>query len=167
MRLGTIVLCGSDLQAFRSQVRLAEELGYDLVGVGDSPAAWQELYVTLTVAALETHAAVVTPLVTTPHLRHPVATARAISSIAELTRGRAVLTVGSGGSAARAVGRPGAATQAEMREYVTGLRALLDGGSAEIAGRTSLQLVGVQRVPLWVSADGPKGLALEIGRAHV
>lgn len=160
MQLGTIALWGTDIDRFRGQVRLAEELGYDLIGVGDSPAAWQELFVSLTVAALETSTARLTSLVTTPHLRHPVITARAMSSVAELTGGRALLTVGSGGSAMRSVGRGSGANQQEMREFVTAARAALRGQAAEFDGRTSLPLVGVHDLPLWVSADGPKGLAL-------
>lgn len=160
MRLGTIALWGRDVATFRRQVSLAEELGYDLIGVGDSPAAWQDLFVSLTVAALETRSARLTPLVTTPHLRHPAVTARAISSIAELTGGRALLTIGSGGSAMRSVGRGSGATQEEMRAFVTAARAALSAQPAAFEGRTSLPLVDVHPVPLWISADGPKGLAL-------
>jgi 5,10-methylenetetrahydromethanopterin reductase len=32
-------------------VRLAEELGYDVVGVEDSPAAWNEMFVSMAVGA--------------------------------------------------------------------------------------------------------------------
>ena len=68
--------CGLD--AFRRQVHLAEELGCDLVTIGDAPFAWNELYVTMTVAALETRTATVSPMVSVPALRHPVADAAAM-----------------------------------------------------------------------------------------
>lgn len=54
VQLGTILLWGTDIDVFRHQLRLAEELGYSAIGVGDSPAAWQDMYVSLAVAALET-----------------------------------------------------------------------------------------------------------------
>jgi alkanesulfonate monooxygenase SsuD/methylene tetrahydromethanopterin reductase-like flavin-dependent oxidoreductase (luciferase family) len=160
VKLGTIALWGNDLEAFRGEVRLAEELGYDLIGVGDSSAAWQDMFVSMTLAALETKQARLSPMVTTPHLRHPAVTARAMSSIAELSGGRALMTIGSGGSAMRSVGRGSGATQDEMRAFVTAVRASLSGGAAPFEGRTSLPLAGVHDMPVWVSADGPKGLAL-------
>jgi 5,10-methylenetetrahydromethanopterin reductase len=160
MKLGTILLWGEDVEEFRRQVALAESLGYDVIGVGDSPAAWNELYVSLTVAALASRSAVVTPMVTTPFLRSPTATAAAISSLHRLTDGRAMVTIGSGGSALRAVGRDRAATGAELREYVTAVRALLDGDEAEAEGRRALRLTMARRARLFVSADGPRALEL-------
>jgi 5,10-methylenetetrahydromethanopterin reductase len=160
VRLGTILLWGEDVEEFRRQVTLAESLGYDVIGVGDSPAAWNELYVSLTVAALASSSAIVTPMVTTPFLRSPTATAAAISSLHRLTDGRAMVTIGSGGSALRAVGRDRPATGAELRTYVTAVRALLDGESTDVDGRQALPLALAQRTPLFMSADGPRSLEL-------
>ncbi|NDJ87903.1 LLM class flavin-dependent oxidoreductase [Mycolicibacter kumamotonensis] len=159
MRLGTILLWGDDLSRFRSQVRLAEDLGYAVVGVGDSPAAWNELYVSLTVAAAESRQAVLTPMVTTPGLRHPSVTAGAISSLHQLTGGRVVLTIGTGGSAVGSVGRKPAG-QREMRAYVEAVRSLLGGGPAEVDGRTAVPLQQARPVPVYLSGDGPKSLRL-------
>jgi alkanesulfonate monooxygenase SsuD/methylene tetrahydromethanopterin reductase-like flavin-dependent oxidoreductase (luciferase family) len=130
LRLGAISLWGGpEVTAFRDEVRLAESLGYEVVGVGDSPAGWHDLYVALTVAALETERAIVTPMVTTPHLRHPVATTLAVSALQDLTRGRAMCTVGSGGGVAAAIGKA-PATLATMHDYLTAVRQLSTGGSA-------------------------------------
>jgi 5,10-methylenetetrahydromethanopterin reductase len=159
MRLGTILLWGDDLSCFQDQVRLAEELGYDVVGVGDSPAAWYELYVSLTVAALASSTALLTPMVTTPALRHPSITAGAMSALHQLTEGRVVLTIGSGGSAVGSIGRK-PATQHEMREYVQALRSLFAGDSADFSGHTAAALQHARPVPIYVSADGPKSLRL-------
>ncbi|MBZ4521853.1 LLM class flavin-dependent oxidoreductase [Mycobacterium avium] len=159
MKLGTILLWGDDLSRFRHQLGLAEELGYDVVGVGDSPAAWNEMYVSLTVAALASSTAVLTPMVTTPALRHPSVTAGAMSALHKLTGGRVVLTIGSGGSAVGSIGRK-PATQQEMREYVESVRSLLAGGSAEFGGHTAAALQQARPVPIYISADGPKSLRL-------
>jgi alkanesulfonate monooxygenase SsuD/methylene tetrahydromethanopterin reductase-like flavin-dependent oxidoreductase (luciferase family) len=70
------------------------------------------------------------------------------------------LTIGSGGSAVRSVGRPKAARQDEMRAYVTAVRQLLDGGVAQVDGFATAPLMRARRMPLYVSADGPKGLRL-------
>lgn len=159
MRLGTILLWGDDVSRFRRQVRLAEELGCAAIGVGDSPAGWNELYVSLTVAALQSNRAVLTPMVTTPGLRHPSVTAGAMSSLHQLTGGRVVLTIGSGGSAMGSIGRKPAG-QNELRQYVLAVRELLNGGAAEVDGRTAAALKHARPVPVFISADGPRSLRL-------
>jgi alkanesulfonate monooxygenase SsuD/methylene tetrahydromethanopterin reductase-like flavin-dependent oxidoreductase (luciferase family) len=160
MRLGTILLWGDDLAGFQRRLRLAEELGYGVIGVGDSPAAWHDMYVSLAVAAQETRSATLATMVTTPFLRHPSVTASGMSALHELTGGRVVLAIGSGGSALRTVGRTAAAPQAEMRAYVTAVRDLLGGGTPVVDGRTTSRLARARSLPVYVSADGPKGLAL-------
>lgn len=159
MRLGTILLWGNDLSRFRQQVRLAEELGYSVIGVGDSPAAWNELYVSLTVAAGEARHAVLAPMVTTPGLRHPSVTAGAMSSLHQLTGGRVVLSIGSGGSAVGSIGRKPAG-QREMRAYVEAVRSLLNGDSALVDGHVAVPLQQARPVPVYMSGDGPKSLRL-------
>jgi alkanesulfonate monooxygenase SsuD/methylene tetrahydromethanopterin reductase-like flavin-dependent oxidoreductase (luciferase family) len=160
VRLGAISLWGDSLARFRDQLWLAEDLGYDVIGVGDSPAAWHELYVTLAVAGLATRDATLAPMVTTPFLRHPSVTVSAMSSLFDLTDGRVALTIGSGGSALRTIGRPKAARQEEMHAYVLAVRDLLSGGAASVGGFTTTPLVRARIMPLLVSADGPKGLRL-------
>lgn len=160
MKVGTILLWGDDLGSFRDELRLAEELGCEVIGVGDSPAAWHDMYVSLSVAALETKHATLSPMVTTPFLRDPVVTVSSMSSLYDLTGGRVTLTIGSGGSALRAVGREKAATQHEMRSYLQAVRALMAGEGADFGGRPRLPLARVRSVPLFVAAFGPKGLRL-------
>ena len=158
LRLGSISLWGDpDVSALRDEVRLAESLGYDVVSVGDSPAGWRDLYVSLTVAALATERATVTPMVTTPHLRHPAATTLAISALHDLTGGRAMCTIGSGGGVGAGIGKP-AATLATTRAYVEAVRDLSRGGSATWDGGMVPFLAQARPFPVFMSADGPKTL---------
>jgi alkanesulfonate monooxygenase SsuD/methylene tetrahydromethanopterin reductase-like flavin-dependent oxidoreductase (luciferase family) len=159
MRLGTIALWGDDLERFRAQLRLAEELGYDVIGIGDSPAAWHELVVSLTVAAQATERATLTPMVTSPYLRHPTVTAAALSSLQTLTGGRVACTVGAGGSAVGSIGHK-AATQRELRAFVTALRAASLGEQALYDGATAAALQRAAPFAIRMSADGPKALRL-------
>jgi alkanesulfonate monooxygenase SsuD/methylene tetrahydromethanopterin reductase-like flavin-dependent oxidoreductase (luciferase family) len=159
MRLGSISLWGGDLEAFRAEVRLAEELGYEVVGVGDSPTAYHEMVVSLTLAAAETNRATLAPVVTTPHLRHPLATALAISSLHDLTGGRVVLTIASGGGVGAGIGRPPAEMK-ELREYVLAVRSLLDGRPASWGGGTVMPPVHAQKARIFLGADGPRALRL-------
>ena len=160
MKLGAIALWGDDVDVFRRQVRLAEELGCAVIGVGDSPAAWNDMFVSLTIAALETERATLTPMVTSPGLRHPSVAASAMSSIYDLSGGRTVFTIGAGGSALGTIGRRKSAPRDEMRAYVTAMKELLGGGQPEVEGLQVARLSRARPMPVFMSADGPRGLAL-------
>ena len=157
MRVGWVTVWGGDAAQFQRQVRLADSAGISAVGVGDSPAGWNELYVSLTIAAYESTSMTIAPMVAVPFLRHPVIHARAMSSLAELTGGRVVLGLGAGASGATGTGnRP--ASQDEMREYMRVVRALLNGEEAVWQGKPLAALKDSRPVPLYYSAWGPKSL---------
>jgi alkanesulfonate monooxygenase SsuD/methylene tetrahydromethanopterin reductase-like flavin-dependent oxidoreductase (luciferase family) len=157
MRIGCISLWGGDVAAFRREIRLAEDLGYELVTVGDSPIGWHDLYVSLSIVAHETRRATLGPMVTAPFIRHPAVNAGAMSSLYELTGGRAALTLGTGASSVNGVGRA-AATQVQMREYLLAMRALFNGESIHWDGYTVNPLRHARKVPLYYAALGPKAL---------
>ena len=75
--------------------RLAEDMGFDYVGVADSQSLARELYVTLGVVASATERVMLGPTVSNPLTRHPAVAASAIASINELSQGRAFLGLGS------------------------------------------------------------------------
>ncbi|WP_345359571.1 LLM class flavin-dependent oxidoreductase [Actinoallomurus liliacearum] len=158
MRLGAIIEWTEDLPAFRGLMRLADELGYDVLGVGDSPFRAQELFVSMTTAAQEVRNATLATTVTTPIIRHPTITACGVSSLHELTGGRVVLGIGNGGSAMRALGRTKGSTRQEVREFVTAVRAILGGGSAYVDGYHTEPLGRSYAVPIFIAADHPKSL---------
>jgi len=160
VKLGALIEWDNDLSTFRRQCRLADELGYDVIGAGDTPARAYEMYVSLTVAAHERARALLSPAVTTPYLRHPVATATAISTLNVVSGGRVMLVVGNGGSAPRIVGRPVGATQQQVREYVLAVREILNGGSAHVDGRDTEPLERVVPMPIHIAADYPASLRM-------
>jgi 5,10-methylenetetrahydromethanopterin reductase len=159
LKLGTILLWGEDLETFEDQMRLAEELGYEVIGVGDSPAAWREMIVSLTIAARETSSATLATTVTTPFMRHPATTAASMSALSELSGGRIVCVIGSGGSAVVSIGRK-AAKPSEVREFAQAVRAAGAGQPGEYEGHASAPQRYAQAVPVFVSADGPRALRL-------
>ncbi|WP_165495120.1 LLM class flavin-dependent oxidoreductase [Actinomadura roseirufa] len=160
MKLGTIIEWADDLAEFRGLVRLADGLGYDVIGVGDTPARAWEMYVSLTVAAHESSSATLTPMVTTPFFRHPAATATGVSALHELTGGRMMLALGNGGSVRRVVGRSPVATPQELRDYLTAVRTIMAGGSAHVDGYDTEALTRVHPMPIFVAADYPASLRL-------
>jgi 5,10-methylenetetrahydromethanopterin reductase len=159
MKLGVCHMWGNDLQQFRDELRLSNELGYDIVGIGDSPAGWRDLYVSLTIAALETDKATVTPFVTSPFLRHPLVVANALSTLQELSGGRMALGLATGGSNIMAVGHA-PASQREIRAYWDSLDLLFAGQPSEWEGRPTVALRNARTTPVYYSAFGPRALAL-------
>lgn len=158
MKLGICSLWG-DLDAFRAEVKLASDLDYELITVGDSPAGWHDLYVSMTLAALEAPRARIASLVTSPFLRHPLVTANALCSVDDLSGGRVALGLATGGSTVMAIGRM-PATQPEIRSEIAALKALFAGQGIEWEGRPVKPLRFPKRIPIYYSAFGPKALTV-------
>ena len=164
MKLGICSLWGGDLAAFRSEIRTASDLGYDVIGVGDSPAGWHEMVVSLTLAALDAPRAIIAPLVTSPFMRHPLITANAMCSLHDISGGRAALGFATGGSSVMAIGGM-PATQTEIRAEIAALKALFAGEPTTFQGRPVKPLRFPRRIPIYYSAFGPKAMQLAAERA--
>src|SRR5688572_17943123 len=130
-----IVFLPESLAGFGELCREAEASGFDWLGVADSQSVFRELYVALTLAALNTSRLRLGPLVTNPLTRHLVVTASAIASIDELSKGRMVLGIGSGDSAIYTLGAP-PATVAGLEDSIVTLGRLTSGDPVEREGRT-------------------------------
>ena len=89
MKFG-VTLLADDLGKLAERARLAEQIGFDYIGVADSQSLFRELYVSLTVVAQVTSQARIGTAVTNPLTRHPAVTSSAIASIDELSHGRPV-----------------------------------------------------------------------------
>src|SRR5262245_51525534 len=76
---------------------LAEGAGATVCFVADEGTD-RDLYVTMTAIVLRTERMIVAPAITNPYSRHPVTTAAAIATLAELAPGRVWHGLGVGGS---------------------------------------------------------------------
>jgi 5,10-methylenetetrahydromethanopterin reductase len=163
VRLGPTFAWAGDLEEFLRRVALAEECGMGVIGVSGSVFQSRDEYVSLAVAARVVERATLGPMVTTPFLRDPAATAIAASSLYELTEGRFVLGFGAGGSVPVAIGRT-MANRTELREYLSALRALFEGEAITWNGLRVNPPKLASRVPVYLSADGPvyQRLAVEL-----
>lgn len=137
----------------------ADEAGFERVGIGDSQSLYRDVYVSCTLAALNTRTALIGPRVTNPVTRHPAVTASAIASIDELSGGRAFLGIGTGHSALLNIGRT-PASRAQLREYVLCVKALFEQGETEYRGRKVRLDWPTRRPPILMAAAGPKALEL-------
>ena len=158
MRIGAIHLA-EDLAQFRREVALSEELGFEAVGVGNSPAGWRDLHVSMTLAAVDTKRAIISPMITSPFLRHPLVSASAISSLQNLSGGRMVLGLATGGSTVMALGRRPASMD-YMRDYIAAHRALFRGEPITWEGHEIAKLRLAEETPIMFSTFGPKGMQL-------
>lgn len=159
MKLGICSLWGTSLDRFRAEVRLASELGFELISIGDSPAGWHEMVASMTLAAIDAPNAQIASLVTSPFMRHPLVAANAHATLDELTGGRAVMGFATGGSTVLAVGHM-PATQAQVLNEFAAYRALFSGEAIEWEGRPVKPLRFPRPVPIYYSAFGPKALQL-------
>jgi 5,10-methylenetetrahydromethanopterin reductase len=138
-------------------VRLGEDLGFDLVGLADTPGNAMDLWVAMTVAAGASQRVRLASCVTNLLTRHPAITAGAAVSVDAVAGGRTILGVGAGHSGVANVGSAPAGP-ATLHEGIAYLRALLAGERASWAGASS-QLAGGRRpVPVYAAASGPGAL---------
>ena len=158
MKFGVVIL-PDDLAKLSQLAKSAEELGFDYIGIPDSQSLFHELYVSLSVVAQATERTQIGPSVTNPLTRHPAVTASAIASINEMSGGRAFLGIGTGDSAVLNLDlRPARLNQ--MRDYVEAVRAVLSGQTHDYRGRQIHVRSSRTTVPIMVSAEGPRTLAM-------
>ncbi len=156
--VGTILLGGAEFGELRDRAALAEALGYDMVGIGDVPMHYRELYVSLAVVASATERVDIGPLVTNPITRHPGVTAASAAALDALTGGRCVLGLGAGGGPLLSLGLEIPRHEAIKSAVVTARR-LLAGQPSEWEGKP-LSFAPVRRVPVYLAAYGLRTVAL-------
>lgn len=138
----------------------AEALGFDRIGLWDSPLAHREVWVTLGAVAAATKSLRVGPWVTNGITRHPVVTAAAAATLDDIAPGRVILGVGSGDSGVYNLAGVGSKL-ADLEAFVLAVRGLLAEGKAEWRGQElALDWPGERNIPIFVSAHGPKALRL-------
>src|SRR3954454_12311614 len=148
-----------DLHAVGDVARLAEDRGFDLIGVADSPALTFDPYMALTLAAGATHRARIGTAVTNPQTRHPLIIANLAASLEALAPGRSFLGLGTGWSGVRHAGAREARLET-LESVVRQVRGLLAGEAVEVGGATVTRPIGGRPVPILLAASGPKALRL-------
>lgn len=145
---------------------LAERLGYTRVWIYDSAPLWEDTFVHLALAAQRTSHIGLATAVLIPGQRSVMTTASAIATIARISVGRLRACFGTGFTARLAVGQRPMPLNA-LADYVSALRQLLAGKTTVVDGTPTrmLHADGLAQprpieMPLWISAFGPRGVAL-------
>lgn len=151
--------------------RLAEELGYRRIWLYDSPLLYPDVWITLAQVAQATSRIGIGPGVLVPSLRHVAAQAAAIATLEAIAPGRVAVTVGTGFTGRRLLGKPPLPWRA-VAEHLRALRGLLRGESTVVDG-ARLRMLHPEgfapprpiATPLLVAANGPRGIevARELG----
>jgi 5,10-methylenetetrahydromethanopterin reductase len=146
----------------------AEDLGFEWIGLPDSPILARELHVSAAAFALSTSTARFAPMVTNPISRHPSVTAGALFSLEELAPGRVALGIGTGDSAIYGVGLTGARV-ADLESYILAVRGLLRGEEVAWGGRTFRAEWRTWEPPrdvkVYVACHGPRVMRMAAGVA--
>jgi 5,10-methylenetetrahydromethanopterin reductase len=157
--------------ATAGHIELAERLGYERAYCFDTPALCADPWMTLARAADRTGRIGLAPGVMVPRLRHLMATAAAIGTLAALAPGRVAVGVGTGFTGARLLGqRP--MPWAQVERYLVALKALLRGEEVEWEGAL-IRMCHPEGfapprpidVPVLIAAEGPigQGVARRLG----
>jgi len=140
--------------------RRAEELGAGALLLADEGID-RDIYVTLAAVAAVTERITLVPAITNPHSRHPVATAAALGSLAEMAPGRVVAGLGAGGSLVFApMGLAPRRPFTALAEAVDVIDDLLAGKSVTHEGEFRVSGARLDwapgRLPLAIAGRGPK-----------
>jgi alkanesulfonate monooxygenase SsuD/methylene tetrahydromethanopterin reductase-like flavin-dependent oxidoreductase (luciferase family) len=163
----------------------AEELGFDHAWTYDhlswrtlADETWHATVPTLTAAASVTSRIKLGTFVASPNFRHPVTFAKELATLDDVSDGRFLLGVGSGGTGfdSTVLGQPELSPRerhARFEEFVRGLDELLrfekpGSGGINFSGdwftAVNARMVGAPaqtpRLPFVVAAEGPRGLRL-------
>lgn len=163
MKFDVAILATQPVPEIVRQVQLAEALGYDTVWMTDSHLICRELWVTLTACALGTRRVRLGPGVTVPHTRHITVTASALATFDELAGGRAVIGLGTGGSAAQTMGLAleRVARVATLEHMATSVRRLTRRERVTLDTGIEARLAWLPEprpVPIYAAGSGPRML---------
>jgi 5,10-methylenetetrahydromethanopterin reductase len=149
---------------------LAEELGYSDVWVADSQMLWSDCYATMALIADRTERIGIGTGVAVAGSRPAAVTAAAHATLNRIAPGRVFCGIGTGNTAMRIMGHKPISI-AEFDDHLTTLRRLLDGEEADVRWRGATAptrhlmpdagfVAFSPRIPMHVSAFGPRALAL-------
>lgn len=150
---------------FEDMVRVVDRCGYDYLWLTDSSLHTRNPYVHLALASRLTSRLVLGTAVTNPQTRHPGIVAVNAATLEELAPGRTILGIGAGDRPLRELGlRP--ARLLELHESIVAVRRLLAGEHLTCDGAgfrmddAHLRFGSSYRIPVFISASGPKTLEL-------
>jgi len=162
MKFGMIIAADVRFDQARAWWRDVEALGFDAVGVADTPLLMRDAFVSLAAIAMETSRIDLMMTVTNTLTRDISVMAGSMLALEELAPGRMTFGFGSGDSATYGTGL-GRASFAQMEDYLRALRGLTAGEEVVHQGR-KLHAAWADWQPwsprIMVAASGPRALEM-------
>jgi 5,10-methylenetetrahydromethanopterin reductase len=148
-----------NIDEIHRRAQRTEELGYDGIFLGESHLSSIDSFQTLATCAMITQRVLLGIAVTNMVFRDPTVLAGAAASLNEISNGRAILGLGTGDGPVYSQARK-ATPLAEFEKGIATIRNLVQGKSIAFStGRVGISF-NLRPVPIYVSAEGPKGLRL-------
>lgn len=149
-----------NIDEIHKRARRAEELGYDGIFLGESHLSSIDSFQTLASCAMITERLLLGIAVTNVVFRHPTVIAGAAASLNEISKGRAIMGLGTGDGPVYMQGLK-ATPMAQLEKAVKSIRHLVRGHAATFpTGEISIGFTINKPAPIFVSAEGPKGLQM-------
>jgi 5,10-methylenetetrahydromethanopterin reductase len=147
------------IDEIHERARHAEQLGYDGIFIGESHLSSIDSFQTLASCAMITQRLLLGIAVTNMVFRHPTVLAGAAASLNEISKGRAILGVGTGDGPVYTQGLK-ATPLKEFEAGIRMIRELVQGKSIKFPTGSIGLGYRLRPTPIFVSAEGPKGLQL-------
>jgi 5,10-methylenetetrahydromethanopterin reductase len=148
------------IDEIQKRARRAEELGYDGIFLGESHLSSIDSFQTLASCAMITSRVLLGIAVTNMVFRHPTVLAGTAASLNGISRGRVIFGIGTGDGPVYSQGLK-ATPLAEFEQGVRLIRRLVQGEAVSFpTGKIAIGFKINKPVPIYVSAEGPKGLQL-------
>ena len=149
-----------NIDEIHRRAKRAEELGYDGIFLGESHLSSIDSFQTLASCAMITQRVLLGIAVTNMVFRHPTVLAGAAASLNEISKGRAILGLGTGDGPVYGQGLK-ATPLKEFEAGVKLIRHLVQGNPATFpTGKVGIGFTINKPAKIYVSAEGPKGLQL-------
>lgn len=161
LRAGVGIWFSEPMARVMELTRHAEEWGYDHVWYPNHKLH-RDLYVGMSVAAVATRRVKVGTFIADLYSLHPALVAAAIATVDELSGGRAILCLGTGGANFKEVGLERSRPVRTMEEGITIIRRLFRGENVTFSGEVfrtheaRLQFPVRRDLPIWIATRGDR-----------
>lgn len=155
MKFGIEFVPNEDINKIAKLVKLAEDVGFEYAWITDHYNN-QNVYEALTVIAKATETIKLGPGVTNPYVRSPAITAAAITTLDQISNGRATLGIGPGDKATfDALGIEWTKPVSTIKDAIANMTILMAGektdSGAQLMGTKAVQ----EKIPIYMGAQGP------------
>jgi 5,10-methylenetetrahydromethanopterin reductase len=166
MDLGLLFIPDKKISRITMLSKVAEKSGFKYVWVADENF-YRDVYITLTSIAIATSKIFLGPGCTNPYTRHPAITALVMATLNELSEGRAVFAIGSGGiNILNPLKLTAKKPLKTIEDFIKIFKKITRGEKVSLISDTfsveNLQLAfpSLGEIPVYIACRGPKMLEL-------